>query len=120
VAKRKSLDEALNPEDGALSPQLEAFVKNSRAASPAKPAMQRPANNTPKIVPDEEMLILPQVPDFADAGLTTLNVRIEPSIVGAVLRASMVRKIQKVRPYAQREIVSEALREWLLSRGYLK
>ena len=53
------------------------------------------------------------------AGAVSLNVRIEPEISTALLRASMDRKIQRLDPFTQRDIVAEALAEWLKNHGYL-
>ena len=119
MAKRRSLNDALSPEQ-------EAFLETGRASG----AAQNPEPPTPPVMPPAEpststavesrpeQSILPPVPSLPDAGLQTLNVRIEPSIVGALLRASMVRKIQRQAPHTQREIVSEALRTWLKKHGY--
>ena len=52
------------------------------------------------------------LPQFTMAGAVSLNVRIEPEISTALLRASMDRKIQRLDPFTQRDIVAEALAEW--------
>lgn len=59
------------------------------------------------------------LPPFTMAGAVSLNVRIEPEISTALLRASMDRKIQRLDPFTQRDIVAEALAEWLKKHGYL-
>jgi len=59
------------------------------------------------------------LPQFTMAGAVSLNVRIEPEISTALLRASMDRKIQRLDPFTQRDIVAEALAEWLKKHGYL-
>ena len=59
------------------------------------------------------------LPQFTMAGAVSLNVRIEPEISTALLRASMDRKIQRLDPFTQRDIVAEALAEWLKNHGYL-
>ncbi len=61
----------------------------------------------------------PALPQFTMAGAVSLNVRIEPEISTALLRASMDRKIQRLDPFTQRDIVAEALAEWLKKHGYL-
>lgn len=62
----------------------------------------------------------PALPQFTMAGAVSLNVRIEPEISTALLRASMDRKIQRLDPFTQRDIVAEALAAWLKMNGYLK
>lgn len=59
------------------------------------------------------------LPQFTMAGAVSLNVRIEPEISTALLRASMDRKIQRLDPFTQRDIVAEALADWLRKNGYL-
>lgn len=56
---------------------------------------------------------------FTMAGAVSLNVRIEPEISTALLRASMDRKIRRLDPFTQRDIVAEALATWLKAHGYL-
>ena len=59
------------------------------------------------------------LPQFTMAGAVSLNVRIEPEISTALLRASMERKIQRLDPFTQRDIVAKALASWLKANGYL-
>jgi len=51
-------------------------------------------------------------------GVVSLNVRIEPHISTALLRASMERKIQRLSPFTQQDIVAEALALWLKTHGF--
>ena len=51
--------------------------------------------------------------------LMTQTFRLPSSIVESLLRVSMERKLKKMRPYTQQDIVAEALSEWLSSEGAL-
>ena len=94
MTKRRSLDDALTPEENAF---LVAGAAESKKTAPpaAEPVKPKP----------------PAVP--ATPGLVALNLQIQPTIMAALLRASSERKIQRIKPYTQRDIVSEAVTAWL-------
>ena len=48
----------------------------------------------------------------------TLSVRLPSEIPLKILRAATDRKIARVRPWTQQEIVAEALTQWLRKNGY--
>ena len=54
------------------------------------------------------------------ANMGSVNARIDPVITTAMMRASLERRIQGLTPSSHREIVAEALTDWLKKRGYLK
>lgn len=126
MVKRRSLDDALTPEE-------QSFLEHGKQAKPAPKPPSRP-KSTPRT---EEPLMaraalkddlaprptpappLPASPQFNLAGAVSLNVRIEPEISTALLRASMDRKIRRLDPFTQRDIVAEALAAWLRSNGYM-
>lgn len=114
MVKRRSLDDALSPEEA-------AFLESGKArASRAKQSQDR-AKPKPKPVPEPASTATqPAYYPTHDIGLVALNVRIEPSISTALLRASMERKIQRKEPFSQREIVAEALRSWLQREGFME
>ena len=109
MTKHRSLDDALITLDEA------AFLSAGNVAT---------ETHTPKEPPQMEVATppakpaIPAIPKPAEGGLVSLNIRIEPLIMAALLRASMERKIQRVEPYTQRDIVSEALVVWLKTNGY--
>jgi len=49
----------------------------------------------------------------------SMTFRMPPEIPQGLLRASADRKIKKIRPFTQQEIVSEALSQWLKKQGFL-
>jgi hypothetical protein len=128
---RRSLDDALTPEEQSFLEQ----GKPAKAKSPAKKAkaktkptkrkeetpMARPALKE-EFTPPAQPAMVPNSPPaaFAMSGVVSLNVRIEPEISTALLTASMQRKIQRQNPHTQRDIVSEALADWLRKHGHLK
>ena len=50
--------------------------------------------------------------------LVSMNFRVPASIPEALLKASSERKMKKIRPYTQQDIVAEALTAWLQKNGY--
>jgi len=52
-------------------------------------------------------------------GVVSLNTRIDPENSAALLTASMQRKIQRLQPFTQQDIVAEALRDWLQKNGLI-
>lgn len=97
MVKRRSLDDAL------ITPKEAAFLL-AGVAAPENPVPNEPAKS--------------EIPRPAEGGLVSLNIRIAPPIMAALLRASMDRKIQRLEPCTQRDIVSEALATWLKTNGY--
>ena len=51
--------------------------------------------------------------------LVSMNFRVPASLPQALLKASSERKMTKVRPYTQQDIITEALTEWLRKNGYM-
>lgn len=52
-------------------------------------------------------------------GVVSMTFRLPADIPSGLLRASTDRKIKKLRPCTQQEIVAEALFQWLARSGYL-
>lgn len=128
MVKRRSLDDALTPEEqnflnSGKQPKAGRESKPKRKPTPRKeetPMAQAALNQattprTPTALPPSA----PVLPQFTMAGAVSLNVRIEPEISTALLKTSMDRKIQRLDPFTQRDIVAEALSQWLKHNGYL-
>jgi len=65
----------------------------------------------------------PQKPTPAGQALAStgaINARIDPIITTALMRASLERRIAGQTPSTQREIIAEALAEWLKKNGFWK
>ena len=54
------------------------------------------------------------------AGLVSLNTRITPKVIAPLWTASMQRKIQRIEPFTQQNIVDEALSDWRRKHGFPK
>ncbi len=115
MSKRRSLDDALDPEQ-------QAFLggtppPSDQPTQKEEPPMAQPALKQ-EYVPETPMMFSVPMP-AALPGVVALNVRIEPEISAALMRASIERKIQRLTPFTQRDIVAEALADWLRAKGYL-
>lgn len=55
----------------------------------------------------------------AAAGLVSVTFRLPGHIPAGLVRASADRKVKRLRPYTQQEIVAQAVGEWLKEQGYL-
>ena len=81
--------------------------------------MTRPARNQEFIpTPPPQPESVGQPPSAASMG--SVNARIDPAITTALMRASLERRIQRVAPSTHREIVAEALTDWLKKHGHIK
>ncbi len=122
MVKRRSLDDALTPEEA-------AFVKTGKPAK-TKTTYQKP-NPKPKKEPSPMSRTATKedfTPETSPAatnpahyslpGTGAINARIDPEIATALLRASMERRIQRQTPSTQRDIIAEALSEWLKKHGF--
>jgi len=56
---------------------------------------------------------------YSLAGTGSINARIDPLITTALLRASVERRISRQTPSTQRDIIAEALSDWLKKLGYI-
>jgi hypothetical protein len=78
------------------------------APKPASQTDQPPKPKAPKEKPEETV------------SLVSMNFRVPSSIPQALLKASSERKMKKIRPYTQQDIVAEALTDWLRKGGYFQ
>lgn len=132
MAKRRSLDDALSPEEQAFlnkgTPAQPKPKPKSKPKTKPNPTTRKEEPAMPREALKQEFIPQPPMPapamgagqSFQMAGVVSLNVRIEPEISTALLRASMERKIQRLDPFTQRDIVAEALASWLKANGYLQ
>jgi hypothetical protein len=121
VVKRRSLDDALTPDEEAF---LKLTTMPKRQTTQPKPKkkkeslpMPRPATKE-DFVPDESAA--PNNPaQYSIVGTGSINARIDPAIATALLRASVERRIKRQAPSTQRDIIAEALSEWLKKHEHL-
>jgi hypothetical protein len=114
VVKRRSLDDALTPEQ-------QAFL-DSGTAKPAHKSKPVKKKEKPPMDRSTAVLERPQSPSApqASAGTFALNTRIEAYLSDAMIKATMDRKMQRHESPTQRDITEEALTEWFKKHGYLK
>lgn len=125
VDKRRSLDEALTPEE-------ESFLsKGKRNAAPENTPEPKPQQEQPPMArptPLKESFIHEAAQPTqrlkasaggqSVAGTGAINARIDPNITTTLLRASLDRRIEGKTPSTMRDIIAEALTEWLKKNGY--
>jgi hypothetical protein len=91
-------------------------------ASPTVPAPAQPAVAVEETSPARPDLRALQVEEFAaepEASLVALTVRVARTVPPGLLLASVDRKLKRLRPWTQQEIVTEAIHLWLKNHGYL-
>jgi hypothetical protein len=124
VVKRRSLDDALTPEEEAfLHPEkpTKATTTNVKPKSKPKQEKESPPMNRSAIqenfTPDTSPAINPT--QFHSSGTSTVTARVDPQITSALLRASVDRRIKGQAPATHRDIIADALSAWLKKHGYL-
>ena len=133
---RRPMSAALRTAD--LPPEMLAFVK---AGTPQpqivsvtrenpvqpEPASGKTTESTPAVPPrfeEEERSrstkprISREPEPVAHPGLVSLSIRVPPEVPEGLVRASAERKIKRLRPWTQQEIVAEAITQWLKRNGY--
>ena len=119
MVKRRSLDDALTPEEEAFLKLTTTTKQQSIKPKPKKesPLMPRPAIKE-DFAPDES--VASNTPaQYSLVGTGSINARIDPAIATALLRASVERRIERQAPSTQRDIIAEALSDWLKKHGHL-
>lgn len=123
MVKRRSLNDVLNADE-------HAFLKQGTSKSPAikKPkvtptehketAMPQPVVQEEDVIP-AAALVPPSTKTVASGQPLSIHARIDPTITTALLRASFERRLQQQVPWMQRDIIAEALVEWLRKKGFL-
>ena len=126
MARRRSFEDGLTADE-------EAFLKQGRATPRAQvqkakpppkskpkkeePTMSKPALKRQVFAEPPPVAITPAaVP--ASVKVSNLSVRIDSRIADALLRAMTERRIQRIAPSTQQDIVAEAMVAWLKKNGY--
>jgi hypothetical protein len=121
VVKRRSLDDALTPEEEAFLKLTTTTKQQSIKPQPRKkkesPPMPRPAIKE-DFAPDESAASNNPA-QYSIVGTGSINARIDPAIATALLRASVERRIKRQAPSTQRDIIAEALSDWLKKHGHV-
>lgn len=139
---RRTMNAALQTPE--LSPKALAFIKEgtpqsevtrsaltpapqSAIKSPAKIEMEKADCPSSAPAPESQISAVqktkvsrepnPAAPEFGN--LASLTFRVPRDIPPGLVRASADRKINRLRPFTQQEIVAEAVAVWLKKNGYL-
>ncbi len=122
--RRRTLSAALPM--GELNDTMRGFLKagSPASASPASAALPTapPLGEHEKefAAPPRQVLRLHEDDGVApEPGLVSLTVRVPRTMPPALLLASADRKLRRLQPCTQQEIVAEALTLWLKNHGYL-
>ena len=83
----------------------------------AKQELAQTSGSTREPVPLEPKRPKPEL--MPSQGLAFLSFRLPPEIAQALLRASLDRKLNRLRPWTQQEIAAEALTAWLRKQDYV-
>lgn len=107
MAERRSMSSA-------LSPEKVAFLKGEPPES--RPSVEEPRpseENVRRVSPSPVVRDAPAVRERV-----TLTVRLEPDVVAALVQASAERKVKRLQPHSQQDIVGDALKLWLRDAGF--
>ena len=134
MVKRRSFADGLTA-DEKLTADERAFLKQGRATPRAKnqktksptksqtkkeePTMTAPALKQPVFAEPSPVAIAPQ-PSPGSLKVSNLSVRIDSRIADALLRAMTERRIERIAPSTQQDIVAEAMVAWLKKNGYFQ
>ena len=94
--------------EGTLQPKVEKPVlvpPNAKEVEADEPSKRPARKNEPEPVSE---------------GLAFLSCRLPHHVAQVLLRASLERKLQRMRPWTQQEIMAEALTGWLRKQGFLE
>ena len=123
MAKRRSLDDALTPEEEAFVRQGSAAkVKPTTPKPKPKPKKETPPMSKPARKPEfspESSPAANNPAQYSRVGTGSVNARIDPQITSALLRASLERRLEGQTPSMQRDIIAEALSDWLKRHGFM-
>ena len=122
MASRKTFNEILSADEAAFvksKPSKKSKPDPKPKTKKEQPSMTRPAR-TQKFVPETPPQPESTGQPAAAASMGSVNARIDPAITTALMRASLERRIQRLTPSTHREIVAEALTDWLKKHGYSK
>ncbi len=127
MSKRMSLVEGLKRDQEKLDPAVvDSFVKHGNTQPNPEPEIQLPNESQDSALSDsfteERPARAPRRAKQAavmSPGLISVNVRVRPEIGAALQTASLQRQLQGVEPFSKREIVEEAMEQWLRENGCL-
>lgn len=127
---RRTMSQALRTDE--LSAEARAFLApNGRPpASPLPQPNARPVESPAEassrsgasLPPSAAALNLEPSPPAATVlatGVVSMTFRLPADLPAALVRASADRKVRQQKPFAQQDIVADAVRQWLRAHGFL-
>jgi hypothetical protein len=100
MAERRSMASALTPDKA-------AFLRGESL---------EPRPRTEEQSTEEKVRTVSPAP--GGRGRVTISVRLEPEVVEALSQASAERKVKRLEPYTQQDIIGDALKQWLQDAGF--
>ena len=104
--------------DGSQSASL-VTTPNSRAADRAAAGSSPAVTSLPSAAAEPNREPAPPAETVPAAGVVSMTFRLPAELPAALVRASADRKVRKQKPFAQQDIVAEAVRQWLRAHGFL-
>jgi hypothetical protein len=117
MAERRSMTNALSPEKVAF---LRGEPEEVPPSAPERSTPQRSTSqrSTPQRSTVEK--VQRSLPPQPGRGRVTVTVRLEPDVAEALSQASAERKMKRLEPYTQQDIIGDALKQWLQDAGFLQ
>lgn len=98
---------------GSIAPRKEEVARPARTETRPEESIENPSVERSRQSSQKEPEPAPVV------GLSHLSVRLPAELPQALLRASLDRKLKRIKPWTQQEIVMDALTLWLRKNNYL-
>lgn len=106
--------------EGIQQPQVATVLAPAQEkANEEMPPLNEAASAQPMQAQESPRTRQPKEKPVEPAALICISVRIPARIPEALLKAASDRKIKRIQPYSQKDIVTEALQQWLQRNGYL-
>lgn len=124
MAQRRTLEAALSKsQPGVEAEVVKAFVKqgaDERQATEGDTATDEIQNRSARSdAVRATSAVTASYTRFQPTGLVPVTIRLQPSVAGALKRASLERELAGEYLYTQQEIVESTLAVWLKANGYL-
>lgn len=124
MAQRRTLESALSKsQPGVEAEVVKAFVSqrtaDQRGAAGGRAPNRLDGHAEHPDMASEKRAATASHTRFHPTGLVPVTIRLQPSVAGALKRASLERELAGEHLYTQQEIVESTLAVWLKDNGYL-
>jgi hypothetical protein len=121
---RRSMKDALSDEARRFLAPERKYSRENTGLTEATSVPDQPPHSTPTNPPEKEpppstttrrsspslSVVIPAI--------VSMTFRLPASLAGRLLGVATERKLARERPFTQQDIISEALRQWLMRNGY--